>query len=436
MVWQDGSAADVRLLLAKMNKQQKYKFKTRIESDFRALLSPRDRTQLAGLVSDDFEFALEVGWGTVEIITGPNQTLHELKAIHEEAMECLLDAAQPLGMIPLGLGIQPRSPPSQALMTPRARYGAMEGALSDAWFHFTTTASDQLHVDVSKPEAISVVNLANLMTPLIIGLCANSTVTGGEVSEHCCRREGMMNRIQSSHHRHGLPKRPFTSFNDMVSTMCDMPYLMRKDEGEWHSLPQDLTFRGFLDAQLTMEEQPTIWEEFQIHDHYIWNSARLRAKQGTVELRAACQQPWDEHMAAATLQLAVVEAHHEIRELVMSTFAGATEEEKWGEAWGAMRLSFAHVVDHGLEGSSRHSFDFDAFGTEVLNLCQTALLNRGFGEEELLAPLWARWHARLSPAQTTRQVVSAAVTREGDDHLPALLALVEHAAINRTNKTC
>ena len=55
------------------------------------------------------------------------------------------------------------------------------------------------------------------------------------------------------------------------------------------------------------------WPGFLAHEHYVWHSTRPRTKQGTVELRAACQQPWSEHMAATALQLGLVEAMPEIQ---------------------------------------------------------------------------------------------------------------------------
>lgn len=50
------------------------------------------------------------------------------------------------------------------------------------------------------------------------------------------------------------------------------------------------------------------WESFTVHDHYIWNSARPRTEQRTVEMRPACQQPWEEHMVVSALCLGLVEA--------------------------------------------------------------------------------------------------------------------------------
>ena len=67
------------------------------------------------------------------------------------------------------------------------------------------------------------------------------------------------------------------------------------------------------------------WPGFLAHEHYVWHSTRPRTKQGTVELRAACQQPWSEHMAATALQLGLVEAMPEIQaSLFKLDFIGST----------------------------------------------------------------------------------------------------------------
>ena len=54
-----------------------------------------------------------------QIIVGPCDDLHSLKHAHEEAMEPVLVAADALGLIVLGCGMQPRTPASLEIMTPR-----------------------------------------------------------------------------------------------------------------------------------------------------------------------------------------------------------------------------------------------------------------------------------------------------------------------------
>jgi gamma-glutamylcysteine synthetase len=91
----------------------------RYEGGFDKLLSVTDMNQLSGLMGDRFEYTLEVGWGTVEISCGPCEGLHELRDMHESAVGNLNDSCKRLGMQMLGYGIQPRTTPSNNLMSPR-----------------------------------------------------------------------------------------------------------------------------------------------------------------------------------------------------------------------------------------------------------------------------------------------------------------------------
>ena len=74
------------------------------------------------------------------------------------------------------------------------------------------------------------------------------------------------------------------------------------------AVPNNKPFMEFID-EATAAGMPAsdLLSAFLYHEHYIWNSARPRARQATVELRAACQQPWPDHMAATALGLGIVE---------------------------------------------------------------------------------------------------------------------------------
>ena len=69
------------------------------------------------------QWTAEVGGGTVEVITGPCQDLHELKEKHENGVKALLRAAAAMGppQRVLGVGMQPFSPPTRELVIDRQR---------------------------------------------------------------------------------------------------------------------------------------------------------------------------------------------------------------------------------------------------------------------------------------------------------------------------
>ena len=156
------------------------------------------------------DYTIEVGTGTVELITGPHADLHALEAAHSAALRRLQGAAAAEGLAILGCGVQPVTPPSAQLMTPRPRYALLESFLGDGWALFSATASDQCHVEVTRGDAALVAAAANAAAPALIGLCGNSGIVGGRpapAAYGCCAREGAIVKDHIGH-RHGMPPAP------------------------------------------------------------------------------------------------------------------------------------------------------------------------------------------------------------------------------------
>ena len=195
MVLPDGTAADICSLWPLL--KETGDFKAHYEGDL-----------LIALEGSDFTLSSEVGRGTIEIITTPQPNLHQLCGCYEEARDRLLAAAERAGVWVLGYGIQPKTPPSPALMTPKQRYGVLLDVLGPDWLWFSLTASDQIHVAITAAEFADQTNLGNLLAPVTIALCANSSVFSGKVSPWCSAREGGMGTIHARHSRHGLPMAP------------------------------------------------------------------------------------------------------------------------------------------------------------------------------------------------------------------------------------
>ena len=227
-------------------------FKATHESAFDRLLTSQDTRHLVGLLSlndGGTELTLEVGWGTIEIGTPVCENLFELRDVYESTLSLVTESAESLGMYVLGYGIHPRSAPTLELLSPKARYSVLKKVIGQDWLSFTVSASDQLHVDVSRDEITDVLNVSNMLSSVVIAMCGNSSVYviiyiqrlvrkkkryfttqkktinryAGQQSAFSSSREGLM----SSMSRHGMPSRPFTSVEDYIDRVCDLPFLMR-----------------------------------------------------------------------------------------------------------------------------------------------------------------------------------------------------------------
>ncbi len=354
---------------------------------------------IVGLEGPDFTYSLEVGWGTMEVITGPCQDLHKLAEVHEAAMLRLRQAADKLGYHILGYGIQPRTPGELSLMSPKSRYKVLHDVIGPAWLHFTSTASDQVHIDINRTEIPVVHNVSNLLTPAVIALCANSPICGGASSGFHSAREGLMGEIHAAECRHGIPVGPIHEMSDWIEQLCDQKHLIHRENGQY--LPQKGAFNNYL------ETHGPDFDAFLFHEHYIWNSARLRSAHGTVEFRAACQQPHHETMVVSAISLGIVEASQ--------TLMTWLQKERGDKLWSTMRTYGHDVMRQGLAATE----PIDNFLTTVLTQAQQALEQRGFKEEVFLEPLWNRLKEKKNPAQQALDAFD-----EGD--VKALVKLRSH----------
>ena len=377
---------------------------------------------IVGLDGAAYGYALEVGKGTIELNVGPCATLFELENLFRTALERLVRAAAQLGWRVLGYGVQPLSPPTRALLSPKQRYHALADIMGADWIWYTVTASDQAHVDISRDEAVALLNFGNLIAPVVVALCANSPVVAGALTRDCSAREGRM--IDAPYgRRHGMIARPYADLTDFVATLSRMTSLLRR-RGE-RLLPDGRPFADVLRADYRMDSDEWIvdhdetgrrppvtdhcFSAFLLHDHYIWHNARLRTAYATVELRPACQQPPHEPMAAAALYLGLVEGHRQITQYVQSALSPLPSPlsplpsgppTPLSACWPRMKQYHRQAVRAGLAAPE----PVPRFLAEILALAQIALARRGFGEERLLTPLWQRLEQKENPAQQARRI--------------------------------
>lgn len=367
LVWPDGRAADAALLWEPL------------------LAIPGARAGYEGagrgrlLVRVDVgrvAYEVEMGRCTIEVVLPPAAGLGEVEALSTPAISRLVEIAAARGVGVLGYGIQPRTPGSLALMTPKRRYLAYYRAIGHPWMHFTTTASDQVQVDIARDELVDVINVLNLLSGALVALTANSSVYGGREGRFVSGREGLLAGL--GEHRHGMTPRRFADLEDYLGFICGQTcHVLRR--GRRH-IQYGRPFASYL-----ISHGPDL-DAYMWHEHYIWSSARPRAHHATVELRPACQQPPDESLAAAALSLGLVEAWPQ---------AQAYVHDRLGpDPWPAMRTYRREAVRLGLRARE----PAPGFLAALADLCGEALRRRGRGEERYLAPIQRRLETRTLPA--------------------------------------
>lgn len=352
----------------------------------------REGDLIVGLECPDFIYSAEVGISTIEVIAPPCPDLVQLESWCQRAEAPVLRACESRGWKLLGYGIQPKSNPVRALLTPKQRYGVLLDIIGDGWLSFAVTASDQVQMDVSRSEWVAVSNLGNLLTPIVVALCANSPVSGNALTGFSCTREAWMGRIDAAGHRHGMTAGPWANATELVQRFTDLDVMLERTADQQVRRGTN-TFRELVGQCVDLD---AAWQAFLLHEHYAWNSARPRSAHGTVEFRSACQQPPGESLAATALSLAIVEARPAL-EAILSRHLG-------DQAWPVMAKWHGEVIRDGLAAPEPSP----GLTLDVLNACAQALEARGRGEVRFLQPLFDRLSAKQNPAQRAAKRFSAA----------------------------
>lgn len=373
LVWPDGRAGDASLLWAPLLEQG-------------GLVPVREgRRLLIGARGPDVIYQAEVGKPTIELSLGPYDDLWELQRGLDQALGQLIRAAEQRGLWVLGYGIQPRSPPSSMLLTPRPHYQAFHQALGKPWLRLTTTAADQLHIDVSRSEILNSVNWMNLLSGPIIALCANSSVYAGRQGRYLSGREAFLSELGI--HRHGMTPVRFEFIETLIRYLADYPvYVIPQDDGFRRV---DMTFLHFADRELRRDPE-ALFKTFLWHEHYVWNSARPRVAHSTIEVRPACQQPPSELMAASALILGLVESLKEVQAYLKQALEP--------DPWPAMARYRKAAIQHGLSAKE----PAPRMLSKLVDLARDGLAQRGRGEEHYLKPIHDRLSSGVSPAEGIR----------------------------------
>lgn len=381
LVWEDGRAGEATRLWERLEAQDRFE---------RLFDEPETRTLQIGLQRGNVIYSGEVGRGTVEMSIGPYPDLWQLQTGFEQAQKPLAGVVEEEGMWMLGFGIQPRTPASSSLMTPRKHYTALYNVIGPPWLHLTTTAADQLHVDICRPELLDVINGMNLFSGVISALCANSSVYRGRPGHYLSGREGLLSGL--GEFRYGMTPRKFESLEDFVRHIVAYPCFVLPKEAGYRRYGRPFT-EYIRRKSATGEEFSELFEVYLWHEHYVWNSARARTQQSTIEVRPACQQPPGEPMAASALILGLVEALPQLMDYI-------------GDALGpdpgpAMIRYRRAVLREGLAAQEPAG----GFVENCVGLAERALERRGRGEEKFLAPIWKRLEKRETPGRAAQSVM-------------------------------
>jgi glutamate--cysteine ligase len=236
------------------------------------------------------QITLEPG-GQIELSGEPCDSIHCTYAEFTQHIRELLEVAEPLDIVFLGLGMQPVSRLEEIEWVPKKRYRIMApymlkvGTLGQRMMKQTATV--QANIDFSdEKDAMAKFRTGMGLTPLIIGMFANSPISEGQLNGYRSFREHIWTDTDKA--RCGLLRFAFSpdvSFRHYVEYALDVPMYFIIRDHDYIDMTA-VTFRQFLKNGYN-GERATV-EDWNDHLTTLFPETRIKRY---IEVRSADSQP-------------------------------------------------------------------------------------------------------------------------------------------------
>ena len=257
---------------------------------------------------DGYTVALgtDFGSGTIELGLPPVKSLAEGMRMLNNILLPIINAADSCGITILGLGTSPLSYAAPNLMMKKERYKVLTEVMHPGVYLQSITAANQVHISFDDCKALEAMNMYNGFAPALIALAGNGAIKEGKPSGYQdfrvrawdlvnLRKFGKMNQS-----RKGIAPRmhSISEYLDNISeftpimTLRDGKYIMFHDTKRFSDFLSagNATVSSPLDTQSTFQISPRLVDAYFM-EGTVWWEARLKSVYGTVEIRAASQQP-------------------------------------------------------------------------------------------------------------------------------------------------
>ncbi len=233
---------------------------------------------------------LEPG-GQIELSGEPCESIHCTHAEFTQHIRELLEVAEPLDIVFLGLGMQPVSRVEEIEWVPKKRYRIMGpympkvGSLGQRMMKQTATV--QANIDfLDEKDAMAKFRTGMGLAPILVGMFANSPISDGQLNGYRSFREHIWTDTDRS--RSGLLKFAFSpdvSFAHYVEYALDVPMYFIIRHHDYIDMT-GMTFRQFLERGHN-GEQATV-EDWNDHLTTLFPETRIKRY---IEVRSVDSQP-------------------------------------------------------------------------------------------------------------------------------------------------
>jgi len=250
----------------------------------------REGAHLIALEKGSSSITLEPG-GQLELSGAPLRTIHETCSEFQNHLSLMKRVSEPLGIVWLGLGINPIHGVGQIPQVPKQRYRLMRsylpprGSLALEMMHATATV--QANFDFgSEADMVSKLRMALGVTPIVSAIFANSGLSEGKANGYVSRRLHIWQHTDPD--RTGLLPMAFEpgfGYRDYVEWALDVPMFFVMRDGRYEAA-EGISFRRFMTDGLR-EVRPTL-DDWSRHLTTLFPEVRLKH---VIEVRGADAVP-------------------------------------------------------------------------------------------------------------------------------------------------
>lgn len=246
--------------------------------------------KVIALSKEGASITLEPG-GQMELSGAPLRTIHETCDEFHTHLELCKRICEPLGIVWLGLGINPIHAVAEVPVMPKARYRIMReylptrGAMAlDMMF---TTATVQANFDYAdEADMVAKVRVASALSPIVSAIFANSSLSSGLPNGFASKRLEIWRFTDPD--RCGLLPMVFESdfgYRRYVEWALDVPMFFVVREGRYRPAG-GMTFRQFFEQGF--EGERATLRDFDLHLTTLFPDVRLKR---FIEVRGADAVP-------------------------------------------------------------------------------------------------------------------------------------------------
>jgi len=247
-------------------------------------------TSLIALEKDGASITLEPG-GQLELSGKPLRTIHETCSEFQGHLSLMKRVCEPLGIVWLGLGINPIHGVGEIPQMPKQRYRIMRSYLPTrgtlALDMMYATATVQANFDfASEADMVAKLRMALGVTPIVSAIFANAGLSEGKANGYVSRRLHIWQHMDPD--RSGLLPIAFEAgfgYREYVEWALDIPMFFVVRDGRYEAA-NGMTFRRFM-AEGKAGERATL-DDWARHLTTLFPEVRLK---GVIEVRGADAVP-------------------------------------------------------------------------------------------------------------------------------------------------